>query len=268
MASSYLNTVLFMPLVGESLDSALQQPIGQVTPGLRGLLDADFKPLRYREPTALTYHPDAIWLEAHLDYIAALSGWDFLLLLDAQAHEYGRTERMTETGLARSSSAIPYLAFAYGDAALAEKLAARLPPDATAYFKVVPTSDDNSRSMLLTRNSQQTMARHFGYLQHPLRLSVEQAANNVGLAPPWPQFEDRRATHASAGRPLLARWQAFVQQQHAEAVRRAPVATPMDLGAHYFTDGTRVFFRAGAEDEPVPLPQADPASFKVVFDNE
>ena len=222
MPTSYLATNLVLPLPRASIEAALDEPVGRTSGPLLALVDAACLPLLHPDPDSLQHHADAAWLGAHVEWLAALSGWDLVVLLDALAGPACREERMQPWGWHRHASSVACIAFAYADAALAERLSSRLPADGVALFELMPAGDKDSVSVLLTRGGVRAMRRgYFPYQHHPIRQWLGSLMSGIDDAPPWPALEARRADEARQGSPLLTAWRAFMQRQRREALGRA-----------------------------------------------
>ena len=267
MASSYLLTRSFVPLPSERVDSVLQRPVGIPSAELRAILDDACEPLRRPAAGSLIHHPDATWLPAHVEFLSRLSCWDLLGLMNVDAANSRRSECITPGGYQRSASDIVWLAFAYADAALAERLAAELADGAEGLFCVGPTGSESERAVLLSRTGQRTMQSSYWYQQHPRRRWLEHQARNTLGAQGWPRWDEQRAA-ASADSSVRDAWQAFTREQHRVALSRASAELPLALGAHHYTDGRAVYFRHTAGEPPIPLVDADPATFRTIEDFE
>lgn len=266
MSSSYLGTSYYFPLKQALIERILAQPIGLPTPSFRAVLDKAFAEISQKKSDSLIYHPDYTWLESHISYLSELTGWDLLALHRAHlANEHSKVS-FSADDIFFDTNNIQYLAFAYADGALAEKLAAELNSDQHGFFVVSPTGEKDAKSLLLQQHGFKEMNNVYGYLQHPLRQWLFSQASHVKDVA-WPTFaENSEAQHVQ---PMLQRWREFVSTQRLNAIHQASVGKPIYLGQHHFTNGQQIFFKHLADDyEAVLLESCDINTFKEVEDQE
>ena len=268
MASTYLLTRTFMPLSATAGEAVMDRAIGRPSAALRAMLDATCAKLIRPDSDSLIHHPDASWLDAHVSWLSALSGWQLALLQHSQAHALDRAEQLTARGLLRSAHSIAWLAFAYADAAQAEQLAAALPPGASGLLRIEPSGEKDAQDLMLDRAGFRPMARAWPYLQHPLRQWLEQQAESEIDAPHWSEWELQRLSLQRTEPAVIDRWRGFIRDQRSAALAAATPRSPMRVGSQHFTDGERVWFRALGATEPDILKGADPKTFRTLEDRE
>lgn len=255
MNFSYLITRFSAPIDVLQFEQVLEERFTGLSPAFAAAVRGDLDGFRKDSGEGHQYYPDAIWLEAHLDYLRGRTYREITLL--AAQGEMAKYAALTDQAcpwFSREIRSRSHIAFGWVEAGLAETIA---------------------------RNFCHTNPALFGLFQHQAwwltgHKIFAEADRGAHPAVNWPSpycmpgsdlpdyQEGLLARHASEAEQLQSDWQAFVEEQHAHAIRQASDKLLFPLGSSHVTNGTRVFYRDRINNEPIQLENCDPLTFREI----